>query len=111
MMKTPDEIKKGLERCKDCQSCTEYSEPKCPYNDVYECVDALLDDAFAYILQLEAERDAMLSDMSCYAMCAACKHGEDGHDKNCPYKDDCLYGTKGHFEWRGVQKEDFNGTA
>lgn len=32
----------------------------------------------------------------------------EGYEQNgiCPYKYDCLYGTKGHFEWRGVQKEE-----
>lgn len=54
-MKTTDEIKKGLECCKDYQSCTECGEPKCPYNDIRECVDTLLDDALAYIQQLEAK--------------------------------------------------------
>lgn len=49
--KTPEEIKKGLERCKNgahCNSCL----------SVYHCqVEA---DALAYIEQLESERDAVV---------------------------------------------------
>lgn len=52
-MKTPEEIKKGLECCMDYQSCAEYGESKCPYNDVTKCMEALLADALAYIIQLE----------------------------------------------------------
>ena len=57
--KTPDEIKKGLECCIDYQSCTEYGEPKCPYNDATKCMEALLTDNLAYIQQLE-ERNSKL---------------------------------------------------
>lgn len=53
-MKKPDEIKKGLECCIDYQSCTEYGEPKCPYNDATKCMEALLTDNLAYIQQLES---------------------------------------------------------
>ena len=51
-MKTPEEIKKGLECCAnaDCKAC--------PYNSVgisiFECIDALVCDTNAYINQLEA---------------------------------------------------------
>ena len=65
-MKTPDEIKKGLE----CGFCYE-----CPYNSneletVEECARQVHKDAIAYIQQLESrleqverERDALLSDL------------------------------------------------
>jgi hypothetical protein len=59
MPKTPDEIKKGLECCMDYQSCTECGEPKCPYNDVKECVDTLLADALALIQQLETDKQQL----------------------------------------------------
>lgn len=117
-MKKPEEIKKGLERCMDDRSCT--GEPKCPYNDIEECVDALLSDALALIQQMEAkdveqaqriadlelelaeakrERDALYSDLSTRAdACDVCKHGP-------LYKNDCEeeFGDCGcAFEWRGV---------
>ena len=55
-MKTPEEIKKGLECCAsflfDC--------PHCSYYEVGDgdCVDEVKRDALHYIQQLEAERDA-----------------------------------------------------
>ena len=55
MEKTNDEVKAGLECCQNQQSCTEFEEPKCPYNDVKECVDTLLADALALIQHLEAQ--------------------------------------------------------
>lgn len=83
-----------------------FSQMRSGMKEIEKLIARCAQTANQVIEQLKAERDAMLSDMSCYAMCAACKHGEDGRDKNCPYKDDCIYGTKGHFEWRGVQKEE-----
>ena len=51
-MKTPEEIKKGLECCSDAYEfdgdCIE-----CPYKDEQWCVDKLKIDALAYIQQLE----------------------------------------------------------
>lgn len=63
-MKTPDEIKKELERCTNytcgfpCEGClygidAEKVEP--------DCVDALLKDALAYIQQLEAAQPKWIS--------------------------------------------------
>jgi len=105
-MKRPDEIKKGLECCMDYQSCTEYGEPKCPYNDVKECVDTLLADALAYIQHLEAERDAAVEDMTNIVM----KYGE-AYCEYCEWLDkrSCIGRCWTHnegFKWRGVQKED-----
>lgn len=51
-MKTPEDIKKALACCEnaDCKAC--------PYDSVgvsiFECMDALVGDAFGYITQLEA---------------------------------------------------------
>jgi len=101
-MKTPEEIKKGLECC-TVPLCAE-----CPYDSDPSCV-VKNEDALAYIQQLEAEleavkreRDAAVSDLAHYAMCPACKH----FDVRCPMKDDCLYGTKGRFKWRGPCAEN-----
>ena len=124
-MATPDEIKKGLEYCGH-QSRRKVCH-KCPFNVTMEdCIAWMASDALAYIQQLEAanaelltkvkqleakchqlerERDAAVEDMSLYAMCEACKRGTDRIDAKCPFIDDCQYGTKGHFEWRGVKEE------
>ena len=56
-MKTPEEIKRSLKSCTDvcygrCKECV-YGE-----NDPSECVLRLSGDALAYIIRLEAERDA-----------------------------------------------------
>lgn len=53
-MKTPDEIKKGLEQCATTQTCQ-----NCLYRD--ECMDVwsnkpMTKDALAYIRQLESEK-------------------------------------------------------
>ena len=56
MMKTPDEIKKGLECCFNEREL-DYACEECPYDEAgSECGD-LLSDALAYIKQLE-ERNA-----------------------------------------------------
>lgn len=54
-MKTPEEIKRGLECCAIRKSCA-----ACPYNDgkpSVECMDTLEADALAYIRQLEREKE------------------------------------------------------
>ena len=52
-MKTPDEIKKGLERCHRRNSCRR----KCPYDGPSHCIDEcttkLAGEALAYIQHLE----------------------------------------------------------
>lgn len=58
-MKTPDEIKKGLECCADLQG---YDADclNCPYNGEQWCGDKSKADALTYIRQLERERDSAL---------------------------------------------------
>ena len=55
-MKTPDEIKKGLEFCIE-STC----EPCCPYGNAANCNFAiyLLGDALAYIRQLETDKQQL----------------------------------------------------
>lgn len=52
-MKTPEEIKKGLEVCRNGAECT-----MCPYlkDEILQCSDNLKSDIAAYIQQLEAGR-------------------------------------------------------
>ncbi len=115
-MKTPDEIKKGLETCRTKKPCS-----RCPMWD--ECKAAsslkpLWDNALAYIQQLERERDALLADFKLYRernitrtsgvfACDLCKHGGNYmeiDEINCPEGCD---GMK-HFQWRGVKEEKTN---
>ena len=49
-MKTPEEIKLGLEACADNEDCA-----NCPYVEVLGCARVLNTDALAYIRQLEAK--------------------------------------------------------
>ena len=129
-MKSPDEIKKGLECCMDYQNCTEGEDPQCPYYDAQRCMEALLADALAFIQQLqaenaekdarikqlEAERDAAVEDMKQAAiyLCCACKkyhpavRGVSHHYCEVIGERDDFTGaiSCGMFEWRGVQKEE-----
>ena len=57
-MKTPDEIKKGLECCADYGNC---SAQGCPYNLIKDCGHDLYSDALAYIQQLEAAQPKWIS--------------------------------------------------
>lgn len=123
-MKTPEEIKKGLDCCQTIVRCA-----VCPYHDigdiVAECTAQLSENALAYIQQLESgneskqkrieelesrlaqvekENKALLHDMAKYTMCGACKHF--ANREQCPQHDECVYGEIGHFEWRGVCAEN-----
>lgn len=51
-MKTPDEIKKGLESCGADECHGEHTG--CPYKDDVFCIMYICGDALAYITQLEA---------------------------------------------------------
>lgn len=55
-MKTPDEIKKGLECCSSEAMFCAPEDPKCSYDcDSEECICRLMRDSLALIQQLEAE--------------------------------------------------------
>lgn len=110
-MKTPDEIKKGLECCANGNLvCT----GRCVYEDdccFPDCKEELQTDALAYIQQLESrlakverERDAAVEDIE--KTCIFCKHSylnNPGIDC-CPYVEQCQDSEK--FEWRGVCEEN-----
>lgn len=51
-MKTPDEIKKAVRLCILSENCK-----ACPYYGDANCSAMLMFDVFAYIEQLEAERE------------------------------------------------------
>ena len=103
--KTPEEIKNGLECCiSPLPQCA-----VCPLFDEDVCRDKLVENALAYIQQLERERDAAVKDIveiarSPYEViyCDFCKYGDD--ETECA-KRDCR-GYRKDFEWRGVQEEE-----
>jgi hypothetical protein len=102
-LKTPDEIKKGLELCSVGfyeNICTD-----CPYSSLAmdECPTKLKADALAYIQQLEAERDAAVK---CIGKLAVILKTYPYAATNC-----CAYEAykeiKKYIETvRGVQKEE-----
>lgn len=114
-MKTPEEIKNGLEYCGNkpyCDGDCEYYES----DDSYGC--KLANDALAYIRQIESrlaqvemERDLLVSGLE--QSCDTCKHRE-----NMSFHAPCntcshLYrfnaaerGDTDNWEWRGVCEEN-----
>ena len=109
-MKTPDEIKKGLECCSDTDGfdgdCI-----KCPYKRELWCGDKTKIDALEYIQQLERERDAAVEDLKSAVAstyfdgdyCELCKYNEP--DGKCYHT--CIpYSSKWGWEWRGVQNDE-----
>lgn len=63
-MKTPDEIKKGLDECTRLGGCA-----ACPYffdNTMVRCTPKLAADALAYIQQLEAELEQVKAERDRY---------------------------------------------
>ena len=130
--KTPDEIKKGLECCKE-DECFGDRE-NCPYTaDPKLCVGVMCADALALIQQLQdenaqqarcienmtdklnamndevaklqAERDAAVRDLTEMAQDTdeSCEYCKMFKTPHCSRE--CRMKNKG-FEWRGVQKED-----
>lgn len=130
-MKSPDEIKKGLECCRDKMPCMQ-----CEYYDQrdhkYTCETALLADALALIQQLEEqvrdftkkmeqlkrERDALLADLkeADLAECDHCAYCKNADSTDCDAADcDCVFcenenckckdcRNNPNWEWRGVQE-------
>ena len=117
-MKSPEEIKKGLECCSNVNFvCNE----ECPYyKSLSEGEDCCLKkdaDALALIQQLqaenaeqaerirvlEAERDAAVEALKNGDVCESCKHFGTLMDE-----EPCAWCGRLHsnFEWRGVQKEE-----
>lgn len=106
-MKTPDEIKKALEYCWKNRSDIGVSVcNECPYlgKRTGQCKVELGLDALAYIQQLEAERDAAVSEL--VGTCQVCRWEETTKCASCHF---CEYAWNAHesnWEWRGVQKEE-----
>lgn len=121
-MKTPDEIKKGLE------CCTHATCNGCPYDEDGCATSQQIIDALEYIQQLEhhigeltekvaqldhvtRERDALLDIVKELGECNYCKH-----NSYCPHTiPDCMNckdenckchscGHQSEWQWRGVQE-------
>lgn len=130
-MKTPDEIKKGLEACGSDECHGHHTD--CPYEDDLFCTMHICGDARAYIQQLEnhigeftekvmrleKERNALLADLRDADMleCVHCAHyipvgaqckGE-GYCLECDYKNCACNGCYGNsnWKWRGVQEVEY----
>jgi hypothetical protein len=109
-MKTPDEIKKGLECCTNHKkTCVE-----CPYYNGMVGCKQLDEDVLAYIHQLEsrlaqAEQDAkeMANDLDCSA-CTWCEYKDfDYTNEACK---ECRTHNEG-FKLRGVCAENSKGDS
>lgn len=124
-MKTPDEIKKGLEHCINgtscrgcpyCEECAIASDCNPMHKDLQEYVQQLEEFADKKIVelfrnaeQLEAERDAAVKDMIIAAVdaCDVCKHNDLIIDEApCQSCTHIFKGRESKFAWRGVQKEE-----
>lgn len=126
-MKTPDEIKKGLEYCNtnnSCNKCPYYGEDWCSVNrnndtlayiqqleadnaQLNRCIENMTDKLNALndeVAKLQAERDAAVEDLETVcgmcSVCHACKDRFWGGD-SCR---GCV--NSNHWQWRGVQKEE-----
>lgn len=100
MMKTPEEIKKGLEACIAGECHTKRHD--CPYREEGECTLEVMEDALALIQQLERERDAAVADMYHAAsdggsFCDICKFKGEACDERKATEMEC-------WQWRGVQE-------
>ena len=105
-MRTPEEIKKGLE-C--CASLDEKECEVCPYKPDRVCGETKNGDALAYILQLERERDAAVNNL--HGMCGACiRHNNDDDEIYvCSKYVECVHGIgddegEDYWQWRGVRE-------
>lgn len=120
-MKTPDEIKRGLEMCYGVMECTD-----CPYmgkdSAGGDCYDLVKEEALTYIQQLEkdnAQKDERIRKLErerealikvAHGQCRACKHKLSFS----PFDEPCCkcrniwpgHGFESRWEWRGVEEEN-----
>lgn len=109
-MKTPDEIKKGLEKEIPVHYHLPNPEPRLRPTELME-LQSLHASAFAYITQLEHrlaqaehERDAAIRDM--HGKCSACKHMDEAVCFKCVYANWEEEEAGDLWEWRGVCPEN-----
>lgn len=113
-MKSPDDVKKGLEHCINgtscrgcpyCEECAIASDCNPMHKDLQEYIKQLQDETAEQaerIKQLETERDAAVNFLRSMG-CDTCMYDDyDGSEPpciNCTAKRD-------YWMWRGVQKEE-----
>ena len=115
-MRSPDEIKKGLELCYEDINCSEcpyvddcFGDDETPFGVVMPDALALIQqlqaqnaEKDARIQQLEAERDAAVSFLK--GQCHACKFSD------CSFAEEpcasCFADRREKWQWRGVTKEE-----
>lgn len=121
-MKTPDEIKKGL-NCNNIDHCNE-----CPY-DGLDCAKHVDQDALSYIQQLEVdneskqkridelesrlaqvERERDVAVQTVHGLCLHCKNDRSEKCRKCLFWPSRVYFVStetyvDHWEWRGVCPE------
>ena len=108
-MKTPEEIKNGLKCHTQMGNCAE----ECPYDDPLRkcqsrCIHDMFKDSLALIIQLEADREALLKIAHDYAGCSECINVDNKPE--LPPCCDC--GVLGkNWVWRGAGKEETNENA
>lgn len=78
-MKTPEEIKSGLECWANDSGCTGSS---CPYGGILACEKKIGKDALEYINELEARISLMLIQMR--GDCGVCKHRNEWPSEGSP---------------------------
>ena len=113
-MKTPDEIKKGLECCIPRYESNHWvtCSDECPYrSEGAFCRNVMQNNVRAYIHQLERERDAAVEDLKSVV---ASNYFDGDYCKLCKYKEPdgecyhtCIpYSSEWGWEWRGVKKSE-----
>ena len=100
-MKTPDEIKKGLE-CDPLALIRQLYADNCRLTDELYNACNVQNEQLVRINQLEAERDAAVDGLKSNCTCPECNYFSDDIQEPCR---DCKP-TDSKFEWRGVQKEE-----
>lgn len=94
-MKTRDEIKKGLECCRQVNCPGDI----CPYYCEEYCITNMSGDALALIRQSERERDAMLDSMKQDPHCCFHCNGIGCITRKARGDGSC-------FEWRGLEEDE-----
>lgn len=134
MVRTPEDVKKGLQHCKGANPCA-----GCTYDrrDFPQCIIRLQSDALSLIQQLEAnhskvkaelkrltqnhiedmkiicnlerERDAAVADLDINHKCDICAHVDCQWDEypcsSCLHSDP-VDNVSSNFEWRGICPEN-----
>ena len=105
-MKSPDEIKKGLECCfmNNCDGCP-YDTDGCADNEGKADAIAYIDQLEQRLAQVECERDAAVYDLSTSSCCVDCKHYKLSNETE-PCKTCLKNGKKELWQWRGVCEEN-----